>query len=641
MHLVECPQCQTQLSVEDPTYTRVICTHCREIVDIQPPASPRTKPSGTMTRASSPRNAAIPRTGSGPRHAASKTKPKAQGHEAFIIPAAVAAILIFSIGAFALTRSRSTTEATVRDTTTTPNNDTKRIAFTTGSPESKAPPIETTPTPKPQLPPETRRAVEPAPTPASDDVRPASEPTPTPATPSPTEKSAAPAANAPTPPAPSAPAAVPAPEAAPVKDVSELLKAPAVRDQKRDDDEAVLEKEDAARAKAMSDKAAGIEPKSKDELRSKLTGTDEPAAPVAPPKSLASKTGLPSSTPVPAPAKALDVAELAPVCATCLGTGFTPFGTPRHLVRGVKDPPPPNPMLAPWKQCAKCKAGMDDTGLADAEASRMKDPATGAAADNWTQMAGGNLSSVETRHITFRSQLAPAQSKVVADMLEQLTEHLQMITRVTVLTPTRPGTHELFLFTDRGAYEKVRDAVAPNPNIDRAALSKISGMSGRNKSLFHVQPPQKPEHMGLFLMGRMSMTEASNAKAPFWLVEGFAAYCENTITKKNLCYTISYELNDIKFTPNWNDDVRKFALKKQLKPWKDVFFASGVGMKPLEYLTCYSMVSFLIKSDPQRFTKLVLAVREGHPSPVALKLAYGRSVEDLQNMWAAWALTAK
>jgi len=606
-----------------------------------------------MARASSPRNAAVqsaPRTGSGPRHAASKAKPKAHGQDALLIPAAVAALLLFSIGAFALARSRSVTEATVSDASTASSresSDTKRVAFTTGATESKTALTETAPLTRPQPAPEARRAVDAAPAPVNDTARPVPESVQTPAVPAPTEKVAAPVV-APTPPAPvaTAPASPAAPAVA--KDVSELLKGPATRDAKRDDDEAVLEKEIAAREKAMTDKAAGAESKAKDELRSKLTGTEEPAAPVAPPKSLAAKLGMASGTGTPVTpgpgqttAKALDAPELAPVCAACMGTGFTPFGTPRHLVRGVKDPLPPNPMLAPWKQCAKCKAGVDDAALADVEASRMKDPATGAAADNWTQMAGGNLSSVETRHITFRSQLAPAQSKAVADMLEQLTEHLQAISRVTVLTPTRPGTHELFLFTDRGAYEKVRDTVAPNPDIDRAALSKVSGMSGRNKSLFHVQPPQKPEHMGLFLMGRMSMTEASDAKAPFWLVEGFAAYCENTITKKNLCYTISYELNDIKFTPNWNDDVKKFALKKQLKPWKDVFFASGVGMKPLEYLTCYSMVSFLIKSDPQRFTKLVLAVREGHPSPVALKMAYGRSVEELQNMWAAWALTAK
>jgi len=638
MHIIECPQCQTQLTIEDPSYTRVFCTHCREIVEFQP-MRPAKKSSGISPRASATRNAAVqsaPRVGSGPRHAAPRAKSKTPDNKVYVVPAAIVLLLLFSLGAFALTRSRSTTQASVAEPGTPAlreSTDTKKVALTTDAASAKPPVTDATPAtklaPAPEPVPELRRASEPAPT--TEGGAATAAPVPTPAfrneetsKPAVAQETVAPPATAPEP--------VSAP--APTQNLADLLKTPAAREQKRDDDEALLEKEDAARAK----KAAEPDPMAKDDLRSKLK-TEEPAAPPAPPKALAAKSGMPGSTP--APAKAIDAPELTPVCATCMGTGFTPIGGPRHLVRGLKDAPPPGTLLPPWKQCAKCKAGVDDATLAEVEAARMKDPAVQATADNWAQMAGGNLGSVETRHITFRSQLAPAQSRVVADMLEQLTEHLQLTTRVTVLTPTRPETHELFLFTDRGAYEKIRDTVAPNPNIDRAALAKISGMSGRNKSLFHVQPPQKPEHMGLFLMGRMSMTEASNAKAPFWMVEGFAAYCENAITKKNLCYTISYELNDIKFSPNWNDDVRKFALKKQLKPWKDVFFASGVQMKPLEYLTCYSMVSFLIKSDPQRFSKLVLAVREGHPSPVALKLAYGRSVEDLQNMWANWALTAK
>ena len=58
---------------------------------------------------------------------------------------------------------------------------------------------------------------------------------------------------------------------------------------------------------------------------------------------------------------------------------------------------------------------------------------------------------------------------------------------------------------------------------------------------------------------------------------------------------------------NWNAEVKKYASKGQLKQWEDVFKLDLIGMKALDYLTCFSITSCLIKVDAGRFDKVVLA----------------------------------
>jgi hypothetical protein len=97
-------------------------------------------------------------------------------------------------------------------------------------------------------------------------------------------------------------------------------------------------------------------------------------------------------------------------------------------------------------------------------------------------------------------------------------------------------------------------------------------------------------------------------------------------------------MNQVKFGQNWNNDIKKYARRGKLKQWEYIFPLDLIGMSALDYLTCYSMVSFLIKNDPQRFVKFLLEIRDGAASDKALEKVFGRRVKDLQMMWAQWAL---
>src|SRR6185503_16635437 len=125
------------------------------------------------------------------------------------------------------------------------------------------------------------------------------------------------------------------------------------------------------------------------------------------------------------------------------------------------------------------------------------------------------------------------------------------------------------------SYNAYIDLLAKNnPGADFTLSRKASGSSGRKGSFFNANiggraPP--PEHMATFMLGQLYMREATDGKAPAWLVEGFAACGENTVLKKNLCYSFAYEMNEVKFGINWNADIEKFAKDGKLKPWKQVF----------------------------------------------------------------------
>jgi hypothetical protein len=228
----------------------------------------------------------------------------------------------------------------------------------------------------------------------------------------------------------------------------------------------------------------------------------------------------------------------------------------------------------------------------------------------------------------------------VVVQLDKLSARLQADTKSTVLCQTRPDTHELVILWDDPTYLKLVDLMAgPNPSQDWQSARKAGGVVSRNRCLFNARGGRSapPEDMALSQFAHMLMIEATHAKAPPWLNEGFADYCENLILQRNLCHSIKYEMNEVRFGLNWNSEIRKYAQQGKLKPWDQIFPLDLIGLKALDYLTCYSMVCFLAK-DPERFTKFVVEVRGGVPPPQALERVYGKSIKDLQAMWAQWTL---
>ena len=143
--------------------------------------------------------------------------------------------------------------------------------------------------------------------------------------------------------------------------------------------------------------------------------------------------------------------------------------------------------------------------------------------------------------------------------------------------------------------------------------------------------------MAIHQFSQMLISKACGDQMPQWLCEGFSAYCENAMTKRNLCYSFTYEKNEVKFGDNWNQEIRKYATQGQLKKWEYILPMDLIGNKALDYLTVYSMVSFFM-SDPLRFIKLCAEIRDGAQSVPALEKAYGQPLKNLQAMWVNWAV---
>jgi hypothetical protein len=216
----------------------------------------------------------------------------------------------------------------------------------------------------------------------------------------------------------------------------------------------------------------------------------------------------------------------------------------------------------------------------------------------------------------------------VAGALEKLAEYLEQATNATVLCQTRPGTHEIVVV-----------AGLQDQAVHRGMHARREESDERHKQTITIIPGMTPplENMALFRMGRMFMAEATAGKAPAWLLEGFAAYCENAVTHKNLNYPRTNAPDAIKPGDNWESGLRRVAAQGKLPQLEHLFALSRHNMSPTEYAAAYSFVSFLFKTSPRDFVRYVLEVRGGAASADALDRLYGRNAKEMQAPWARWA----
>jgi hypothetical protein len=294
----------------------------------------------------------------------------------------------------------------------------------------------------------------------------------------------------------------------------------------------------------------------------------------------------------------------------------------------------------PWRLCSRCAAKVDPQTLVSTEAARIA--ASAAAHKLWEEQAGAKLSFAETHHVSLRSTLSESELKIVANALEQLTSLLQQNTQCTLLTQTRPDTDLILIGADKAGYWAFLDALkAQFPKEDFSLQKSSTGFMTSHLACFDAQRGggMGARSMALYQLAEMMMIRATDGKAPTWLRMGFASYCENIITKKNLVYAFAYEKNEVHFGENWDNEIKKFASQSKLKTWDQIFLCNAIGMSSLDYLTCYSMVSFFMNTDPKLFPKLVLAFKEGLDSEKAIQKVYSSDHQRMQNMWAQWAMS--
>ena len=212
------------------------------------------------------------------------------------------------------------------------------------------------------------------------------------------------------------------------------------------------------------------------------------------------------------------------------------------------------------------------------------------------------------------------------------------------MTFTRPDTQEIVVVNNQASYLKLIDlAYAQAEQEHRELAKKLSGWHGPNLSVTdQLKRKTSPlENSALHTLGWMLTLSATHNKVPYWLAEGFGAYCQQVVTGKVLVYTISYEMHSVNLGPHWDAAIKKYAQQGKLKTWEHVFPLDLVSMKPLDYLTGYSVVSYLIQRDPRRFIRFLLNLRDGMDSFKALEGAYGQKIKDLQAAWGQWTLSLR
>jgi hypothetical protein len=282
---------------------------------------------------------------------------------------------------------------------------------------------------------------------------------------------------------------------------------------------------------------------------------------------------------------------------------------------------------------------LDNNELLAGEAERFaRTMAKNAEWDKIAALANIKLVHVETRNVLIHTDLPLATAKQTALMLEKLCTFLMQKTRSCLLVQTRPDTCEQVILGSAANFTAMTYELEKQiPGGDWALRRQASAFAIGTVSIANAEGSGGPEPLAIHQLSRMLLFKAGGNAMPQWLREGFSAYCENAMTKRNLCYSFAYEKNQVKFGPNWNQEIRKYAAQGQLKQWEDILSMDLIGMKALDYLTVYSMVSFLM-SDPKRFVSLVSELRDGTQSAAAIEKVYGRPLKDLQVRWVNWAV---
>lgn len=344
----------------------------------------------------------------------------------------------------------------------------------------------------------------------------------------------------------------------------------------------------------------------------------------------------------PAEPQTIDPVPKPPTCTRCLGVGYLPVPGIRPYIHVFGERSPDPASMVPWIFCSQCMKDRDSKELLGLEGERLE--RTIENNKKWDTLLAPlkvKLIHVETRHVLLHCELPETMARQVAAMLDKLTAMLQSRSRSVMLTQTRPDTHEIVILASSATYNGLISLLEKaSPGDEWGMMRKSTGFSLGKTAVFNAvsgNGPPQPEPMAIHQMSKMLIGTACGGKSPPWLSQGFASHCENQLTRRNLCYTFAYELNDVKFGENWNQDIRKFALQGKLKRWDYIFPIDLIGLKALDYLTCYSMVNFFM-GDATRFVKMVSEIRDGASSAQAVEKAYARPVKDLQVMWANWAV---
>ncbi|QDU30909.1 hypothetical protein ETAA8_60580 [Anatilimnocola aggregata] len=331
-------------------------------------------------------------------------------------------------------------------------------------------------------------------------------------------------------------------------------------------------------------------------------------------------------------------------CPDCGGLGFLPLKKRRPYFRVEGQGGANAAESVPHRFCPKCRGDRNEQELVDEETERLK-----TALENhrkWEKETGFALKRVETRHIMVHAQMPVAECVKIGQGFENLAAHLQELTGSMELTRTRPDTYEQMSLFGPEAYAHFRTVLEKLYSVDERgpSWSVSRGLSAFDHTLIpffqesaETIKNRPPVHGVCFMGGRKQLHVATNNRAPKWLAEGFAEYCEFAALKKNLWRTV-YNQKEGPTPGDWVSQLRKFAVDKNLRPWVEQVERDIRDWDARDYLQIFGMTAFLLQTEPKKFLVYVRNLRTAADPTTALEEAYGKSIANLEPECNRWLI---
>jgi hypothetical protein len=231
----------------------------------------------------------------------------------------------------------------------------------------------------------------------------------------------------------------------------------------------------------------------------------------------------------------------------------------------------------------------------------------------------------------------------VGQAIETLTLHLKRVTDSLLLASTHPDTLELMILWEKSAWDKFRKVMEKLYTLEQLGPGWTSAQL--YNAYDHVNTPHtyetpksiniRPPSCGaVFIIGRRQLRLAADWHAPFWLAEGFAAYCDNVVHKVNRWYSV-YDVKTIP-TGDWFVDAKKLAGESKLRPWNEMIKRELRDWEPPDHVQTMASAAFLLESEPTKFLKLLKRLRDREDQTTALEETYKGTLDELQERCVKW-----
>lgn len=419
---------------------------------------------------------------------------------------------------------------------------------------------------------------------------------------------------------------------------------PAEEDEEPAEDEPAPKKKSKPKAKpAEEDEPADEEPAPKKKKPKAKPAEEEPSDEPAPKK----KPDKPKSKSKSKSAKAgkLPTYDLpGDVCKTCCGTGTIPLRPRVPYVHVEGQGKPSARQAVPWQHCPTCAGDSDPQELVDAEEERL---ATYMDSNKeWEKRTKWNLMRVEGRHGAAHCEnFQPDTVVKIGQAMEAAAQYIQTQSGTTFLTPARPNKNEILYAWDEARYAKLIElcqSIGQFKGIqDWELISKSGGFRGEVTRItqHHKGKGVPPENVAISEVASHCIDVAARGRGRDWLGCGFPYHCEYAVSNKVLIHFIRYRQNETKFGNDWISETRKKLAEKKLIAWEDLINKDLADWEAPDHLNAFATVTYLFKTDPKKFVKLIYLLGQEKTDVEAIETAYGKKLPDLQQLCFRWIMT--